>query len=85
MTVQDKPADPIVPKNEIWQLAMDLQHVPLDEAIQPGDLYVTAYGGKTYVLICKVAINDMIIPESGHYAMDAKKCVKIERPDHVRK
>jgi hypothetical protein len=85
MTVQDKPADPIVPKNELWQLVMDLGHVPLDEAIQVGDVYVTAYGGKSYVLTCKVATNDMIIPESAQYAMYANECVKIERPDHAKK
>lgn len=74
-----------IKRSEIWQLALSLGYVPLDEAIQSGDMYVAAWDDHSYVLTCKDARHGLIISERDQYVIVSSDCVKIERPMPERK
>ncbi len=79
------PLDSGVKKNELWHLAMSLDHVPLDEAILPGDFYVAKWKDCSFVLRCKEVRNNLVISENEHYVLAIDDCVKIQDPYPVRK
>lgn len=74
-----------IEKIELWELALSLNHVPLDEAILPGDFYVARWKDCSFVLRCKEVRNNLVISENEHYVLALNDCVKIQDPYPVRK
>ena len=81
------PLDAVVDikKSEAWQMALSLNYVPFDEAIQPGDFYVAMWDDHSYVLRCKEVRHNLVISEQEQYVIASSDCVRIQQPDHVRK
>ncbi len=79
------PLDLGLKRHALLHLALSLGHEPLSEAIQPGDVYLAAWEDHSYVLTCKEIRHNLVISEREQYVIALSDCVKIKRPDHVKK